>query len=163
MRLRNLACGLCCLPILVSCGSDVPKPTVEVTTTKQPTTTSTSTTSTSTTSTSTTTMPTTTTTTSPSTTSPPTTAPAVVASGSCAIPDYICDRESNHDPTVVSPNGIWHGKYQFTQSTWDNAVAGAGHPEYVGVPPEQAPEAIQDAAAGWLWSQPGGCGHWGAC
>lgn len=88
-------------------------------------------------------------------------AAASAPSGSCAIPAHICARESGFNPTVVSPNGLWHGKYQFTQSTFNHAVAGAGLPEYVGVSPEQAPEGVQDAAAAWLWAQPGGHGHWG--
>lgn len=56
---------------------------------------------------------------------------------------------------AVSSSGTYRGAYQFQQSTWDAAVAGAGHAEYAGVPPDQVPAEIQDAAAAHLYSVSG--------
>lgn len=56
---------------------------------------------------------------------------------------------------AVSSSGTYRGAYQFQQSTWDAAVAGAGHDEYVGMPPDQVPPEIQDAAAAHLYSVSG--------
>lgn len=64
---------------------------------------------------------------------------------------------------AVSPGGTYRGAYQFDQSTWNNAVARAGHPEYVGVPPNAAPPEIQDAAATWLYLNAGNRPWGGRC
>lgn len=56
---------------------------------------------------------------------------------------------------AVSSSGNYRGAYQFQQSTWDAAVAGAGHAEYVGMPADQVPPEIQDAAAAHLYSVSG--------
>ena len=82
----------------------------------------------------------------------------------CFLP---CTRAHESDSAggyaAVSPNGQYRGAYQFAQATWNAAVAGAGHAEYVGVPPDQAPPAIQDAAAAHLYSVSGN-GPWeGRC
>lgn len=55
--------------------------------------------------------------------------------------------ESGGDPTAVSPDGQYRGKYQFDQQTW-NSVGGSGDPA-------AAPEAEQDQRAAQLHSQRG--------
>ena len=55
----------------------------------------------------------------------------------------------------MSGSGTYRGAYQFSQATWDAAVAGAGFAEYSGVPADQVPPEIQDAAAAHLYSVSG--------
>lgn len=50
--------------------------------------------------------------------------------------------ESGGDPTAVSPNGQYRGKYQFSRSTW-RALGGTGDPA-------AAPEDVQDELAAKL-------------
>lgn len=52
--------------------------------------------------------------------------------------------ESGGNPRAVSPGGTYRGKWQFDQQTW-NAYAPPG---YRGTDPINAPESIQDVAAG---------------
>lgn len=84
--------------------------------------------------------------------------------GRCgALPDHICARESGFNPGAVSPGGTYMGKYQFLQSTWDNAAASMGRTDLVGIPPHLVSEADQDAVAAHLWAGGAGCSHWNAC
>jgi Transglycosylase-like domain len=62
--------------------------------------------------------------------------------------------ESGGDPTAVSSNGMYHGKYQFSVATWQ-AVGGTGLPS-------QAPEAEQDMRAAMLYAR-SGPGQWPVC
>ncbi len=62
--------------------------------------------------------------------------------------------ESGGDPTAVSADGSYRGKYQFHPSTWAS-VGGSGDPA-------AAPEAEQDYRAALLLSQ-SGAGHWPVC
>lgn len=62
--------------------------------------------------------------------------------------------ESGGDPTIVSSDGTYRGKYQFHPSTWAS-VGGTGDPA-------AAPEAEQDYRAALLLSQ-SGAGHWPIC
>ena len=62
--------------------------------------------------------------------------------------------ESGGDPTAVSADGLYHGKYQFSPATWA-AVGGSGLPS-------QAPEAEQDMRAAMLYAQ-SGPGQWPVC
>jgi len=85
---------------------------------------------------------------------------AVASSGggstSCAIPQYICDRESGGNPTVYNHQGSGaSGKYQFMPRTWN------GYEGYANA--ADAPEAVQDAKAAELWAGGAGCSHWSAC
>ncbi|GMU79604.1 MAG: hypothetical protein AMXMBFR46_23940 [Acidimicrobiia bacterium] len=64
---------------------------------------------------------------------------------------------------AVSPGGTYRGAYQFQQTTWDAAVAGAGHAEFAGIPADQAPEAVQDAAAAHLYTEVGNRPWGGRC
>ena len=62
--------------------------------------------------------------------------------------------ESGGDPTAVSANGTYRGKYQFSYETWA-AVGGSGDPA-------AAPEAEQDYRAALLYEQ-SGPGQWPVC
>ncbi|MEA2386577.1 MAG: resuscitation-promoting factor RpfE [Thermoleophilaceae bacterium] len=62
--------------------------------------------------------------------------------------------ESGGDPTIVSSNGMYHGKYQFSVATWA-AMGGSGLPS-------QAPEAEQDMRAAMLYAS-SGPGQWPVC
>jgi len=70
-----------------------------------------------------------------------------------------CTRAHESDTSggyeAVSGSGTYRGAYQFNQGTWDAAVAGAGYAEYAGLPADQVPAGIQDAAAAHLYSQSG--------
>ena len=64
---------------------------------------------------------------------------------------------------AVSSGGAYRGAYQFAQGTWDAAVAGAGYGEYAGVPADQVPPEVQDAAAAHLYSVSGNNPWGGRC
>ena len=55
--------------------------------------------------------------------------------------------ESGGDPTAVSPNGRYRGKYQFSRETW-RAIGGTGDPA-------AAPESVQDRLALKLYRREG--------
>ncbi len=99
--------------------------------------------------------------------SPPAGAPssAPPAAGSGDIHDQpflVCTRtrESHGDYGVVNPAGPWYGAYQFSQSTWDAVANHTGRLDLIGVPPNQASVADQDAMA-WALYQWQGKGPWG--
>jgi soluble lytic murein transglycosylase-like protein len=62
--------------------------------------------------------------------------------------------ESGGDPTAVSADGTYRGKYQFDYGTWAS-VGGSGDPA-------AAPEAEQDMRAAMLYSQ-AGASPWPIC
>jgi len=62
--------------------------------------------------------------------------------------------ESGGDPTAVSSDGSYRGKYQFHPSTWES-VGGSGDPA-------AAPEAEQDYRAALLYAQ-SGSSPWPVC
>jgi hypothetical protein len=64
---------------------------------------------------------------------------------------------------AVSSGGSYRGAYQFAQGTFDAAVAGAGYGEYAGVPADQVPPEVQDAAAAHLYSVSGNNPWGGRC
>lgn len=66
----------------------------------------------------------------------------------------IAQCESGGDPTAVSADGTYRGKYQFTRSTWA-AMGGSGDPA-------AAPEAEQDRRAAALLAQQG-TSPWPVC
>jgi hypothetical protein len=68
--------------------------------------------------------------------------------------EAIASCESGGDPTIVSANGLYHGKYQFSPATWA-AVGGSGLPS-------QASEFEQDYRAALLYVQ-SGPGQWPIC
>ena len=55
--------------------------------------------------------------------------------------------ESGGDPTAVSADGLYRGKYQFSRPTW-RAMGGTGDPA-------AAPESVQDRLAAKLYAQQG--------
>lgn len=83
--------------------------------------------------------------------------PGYVATGSLAPSatlQSIAACESGGDPTAVSPDGRYRGKYQFTYSTW-GAMGGSGDPA-------AAPESEQDMRAARLLAEQG-TGPWPTC
>ena len=68
--------------------------------------------------------------------------------------ESIAGCESGGDPTAVSSDGSYRGKYQFHPSTWE-AVGGSGDPA-------AAPEAEQDYRAALLYAQ-SGSSPWPVC
>ena len=73
---------------------------------------------------------------------------------SLATLDSIAACESGGDPSAVSPDGTYRGKYQFDYGTWAS-VGGSGDPA-------AAPEAEQDYRAALLYSR-GGSSPWPIC
>ncbi|MGH2838431.1 MAG: transglycosylase family protein [Thermoleophilaceae bacterium] len=79
------------------------------------------------------------------------------AAQAVAVPPHleaIAQCESGGDPTAVSADGMYHGKFQFSVATWQ-AMGGSGLPS-------QAPEAEQDMRAVMLYEQ-SGPGQWPVC
>jgi hypothetical protein len=66
----------------------------------------------------------------------------------------IAQCESGGNPSAVSADGRYRGKYQFTRATW-RAMGGSGDPA-------QAPEAEQDQRAAALLAQQG-TSPWPVC
>ena len=67
----------------------------------------------------------------------------------------VVDAESHGDYGAVSPNGMYMGAFQFSQSTWNLAAGAAGLSALVGVPPNLASKAEQDAVAVALYALDG--------
>jgi hypothetical protein len=59
----------------------------------------------------------------------------------------IAQCESGGNPSAVSEDGVYRGKYQFDQATWE-AIGGTGDAA-------QAPESLQDRFAVKLYRQRG--------
>ena len=68
--------------------------------------------------------------------------------------DAIASCESGGDPTIVSSDGTYRGKYQFSFSTWES-VGGSGDPA-------AAPEQEQDYRAALLYAA-SGSSPWPVC
>jgi len=68
--------------------------------------------------------------------------------------EAIASCESGGDPTVVSADGTYRGKYQFDYGTWES-MGGNGDPA-------AAPEAEQDYRAALLYAQ-AGSSPWPVC
>jgi hypothetical protein len=73
---------------------------------------------------------------------------------SMATLESIAACESGGDPTIVSADGSYRGKYQFDFGTWES-VGGSGDPA-------AAPEAEQDYRAALLYAQ-SGSSPWPVC
>jgi hypothetical protein len=71
-----------------------------------------------------------------------------------ALLESIALCESGGDPTAVSANGRYRGKYQFSRATWRD-MGGSGDPA-------RASEARQDRLAARLLAQRG-AGAWPSC
>jgi peptidoglycan hydrolase-like protein with peptidoglycan-binding domain len=79
---------------------------------------------------------------------------ATGASPASATLERIAQCESGGNPTAVSADGHYRGKYQFDQATWER-LGGTGDPA-------QAPEAEQDRLAAKLLAQ-SGTSPWPVC
>jgi Transglycosylase-like domain/Putative peptidoglycan binding domain len=77
----------------------------------------------------------------------PTSTPSTTSGPNAALLARIAECESGGDPTAVSADGRYRGKYQFSRSTW-KAMGGAGDPA-------AAPEAEQDRRAELLLAKQG--------
>ncbi len=73
---------------------------------------------------------------------------------SMATLESIAACESGGDPTAISADGTYRGKYQFDYGTWES-VGGSGDPA-------AAPEAEQDYRAALLYSE-AGSSPWPVC
>src|SRR6476646_5883158 len=73
---------------------------------------------------------------------------------SMATLESIASCESGGDPTAVSSDGSYRGKYQFDYGTWES-MGGSGDPA-------AAPEAEQDYRAAQLYAQ-SGSSPWPVC
>jgi hypothetical protein len=80
-------------------------------------------------------------------------APTISAAASTRL-DKIAACESGGDPTAVSPDRRYRGKYQFSRATW-KAMGGSGDPA-------KAPESEQDTRAASLLAQ-AGTSPWPVC
>ncbi len=67
----------------------------------------------------------------------------------------VVEVESRGNYGAVSPNGEYMGAFQFSQPTWDLAAQAAGLSGLVGVPPNLASKAEQDAVAVALYALDG--------
>jgi hypothetical protein len=67
----------------------------------------------------------------------------------------VVQAESGGNYGAVSPNGLYMGAFQFSQSTWNSAAAAAGLSGLVGVAPNTASKADQDAVAVALYALDG--------
>jgi hypothetical protein len=81
--------------------------------------------------------------------------PAYEATRQCIV-----NKESTGNYAVVSSNGMYHGAYQFMQSTSDAAARAMGRPDLVGVPASQWNRAEQDEAFYTMWNHGAGRSHW---
>lgn len=80
----------------------------------------------------------------------PGTDPALNAYLQCVV-----EAESGGNYGAVSPNGLYMGAFQFSQATWNTAAQAAGLPDLVGVAPNLASKADQDAVAVALYALDG--------
>lgn len=64
---------------------------------------------------------------------------------------------------AVSPDGVYHGAYQFDQSTWNSVATSVGRPDLVGVDPASASAADQDTLATALYEMRGNQPWGGRC
>jgi peptidoglycan hydrolase CwlO-like protein len=67
----------------------------------------------------------------------------------------VVQAESGGNYGAVSPNGLYLGAFQFSQSTWNFAAEAAGRPDLVGVPPNLASKPDQDSLAVALYALDG--------
>lgn len=139
--------------------------TAAPTTTARPTTTQAPTTTVRPTTTTTTAKPATTTTTAPPAPAAPKVEAQVATPGGGDAEFLAClrRRESGGNYQAVSSTGLYFGAYQFMISTWDNTARHAGRGDLVGVRPDRAAPADQDAMALALYRWQGKAPWNGAC
>jgi hypothetical protein len=94
-------------------------------------------------------------------TAPPSSPGAVVVSVTTTDPTLnpflqcVVQAESGGNYQAVSPNGLYMGAFQFSQSTWNYAAQAAGLGSLVGVPPNRATKPEQDTVAVALYALDG--------
>lgn len=76
----------------------------------------------------------------------PVTGPSPTSSESSFLA-CVRQRESHGDYTAVDPSGTYMGAYQIYQGGWDTIARGMGRSDLVGVKPNHASPADQDAVA----------------
>lgn len=83
----------------------------------------------------------------PTTVAPPPPPPPIVSGSDAAFLACVRARESGGNYGIVDGSGNYMGAYQFAQSTWDSVASRAGRRDLVGVRPNLASPADQDAIA----------------
>jgi len=83
----------------------------------------------------------------PPTTAAPVPPPPIVSSSDAAFLACVRSRESGGNYAIVDSSGQYMGAYQFSQSTWDGIASRSGRSALVGVHPNNASPADQDAIA----------------
>lgn len=83
----------------------------------------------------------------PTTVAPPPPPPPVISGSDAAFLACVRARESGGNYGIVDGSGNYMGAYQFAQSTWDSVASRAGRSDLVGVRPNLASPADQDAIA----------------
>lgn len=99
----------------------------------------------------------------PVTTTTPSTAPVAEPAPSGSFLECVKWRESRGNYGAVNSSSGAAGAYQFLPSTWNNVASRAGRPDLVGMSPQYAAPADQDAMAETLlawqgttpWAGPG--------
>lgn len=91
----------------------------------------------------------------PAEVAPPSTSTSVPTAPSSTFLACVRWSESRDHYNAVSPDGLYHGAYQFLQSTWDNTAGYAELPHLVGVPAESVVPAVQDVMAQHLFEWQG--------
>ncbi len=105
----------------------------------------------------------TTTTTAPPPPPPPPPPPAPPSSGPTAAQwAALRNCESSGNYAVVSANGRYFGAYQFSISTWNGIASSSGRGDLVGIQPNHAAPADQDAMAYALYARHG-ASQWPGC
>ncbi len=94
---------------------------------------------------------------------PPTTSGSTPSASEAAFLSCVRYRESRGDYTVVDATGTYMGAYQIYQGGWDNVARSIGRSDLVGVRPNTASPADQDAVALAMLRQYGRSPWGGAC
>jgi hypothetical protein len=105
----------------------------------------------------------------PTTATPPVAAPAPPPAGpvptgsEASFLACVRQRESHGDYTAVDPSGTYMGAYQIYQGGWDTVARSMGRSDLVGVRPNRASAADQDAVALTMLRMYGRSPWGGAC
>ncbi len=102
----------------------------------------------------------------PVTSSPPAQPLVWDSSGSSDLPPVLLCirwRESRGDYSALSPDGLYHGAFQFLRTTWDSTARASQRLDLVGVDPAVVAPADQDAMAIALFEMQGTRPWNGAC
>ena len=83
----------------------------------------------------------------PSTVAPAPPPPPVSSGSDAQFLSCVRARESGGNYAIVDASGNYMGAYQFSQSTWDGVAARSGRGHLVGIHPNNASPADQDAIA----------------